>query len=42
MDLCGALKHDGPPIRIEEMDKVIGDYLAEDDERIKREWNQQL
>lgn len=40
MDLCGSLKYDGPPITIEQMDEAIGDYLAEEDERIKREWRE--
>lgn len=39
MDMRGMLKHDGPPATIEEWDQAVGDYLGEEDERIKREWS---
>ncbi|EAB6717693.1 AbrB/MazE/SpoVT family DNA-binding domain-containing protein [Escherichia coli] len=39
VDLAGMLHRPGmTPISIEEMDQAIGRYVAEDDERIKREW----
>jgi antitoxin PrlF len=41
-ELAGILGK--PPIgagaSIEDMDKAIGEYLAEDDERIRREWHE--
>ena len=42
--LFGALNQyvepGAPPLTQEEMDKAIGDHLAEEDERITREWNE--
>ncbi len=40
MDLFGSLKYDGPPVTIEQMKEAVGDHLAEEDERIKREWRE--
>ena len=38
--LCGIVKRPGVrPLTIEEMDEEIGKALAEDDERIRREWH---
>jgi len=41
-DLAGMLGRPphGAGSTIEEMDEAIGDYLAEEDERITREWNE--
>ncbi|MEW9806124.1 AbrB/MazE/SpoVT family DNA-binding domain-containing protein [Mesorhizobium marinum] len=40
VDLAGILHRPGmKPVSVEEMDKAIGRAVAEDDERIKREWN---
>ena len=39
-DLFGILKYDGPPIGIEEMNQGIADHLAEDNERIQRQWRE--
>lgn len=41
-DLAGFLGKPpaGAGATIEEMDKAIGDHLAEDHERIRREWNE--
>lgn len=40
-DLRGILgPFEGPLLSLEEIDQGIGDYLAEKDERIKREWNE--
>lgn len=41
MDLGGILHRDGPPTTIEQMNQAVGDHLAEEDERIKREWREQ-
>jgi len=39
VDLAGILHRPGmKPISVEEMNEAIGRYLAEDDERIMREW----
>lgn len=41
VDLAGILHRPGmKPVSIEEMDEAIGRAVAEDDERIKREWNE--
>jgi antitoxin PrlF len=41
VDLAGILHRPGmKTITIEEMDDAIGEALVEDDERIKREWNE--
>ena len=40
MDLFGIFKHDGRPATIEEWDQAITDHLAEEDERIRREWRE--
>ncbi len=40
-DLRGMFKHAGPPATNEEWDQAIGEYLGEEDERIKREWREQ-
>lgn len=42
MELAGILGKapNGKSLTIEEMDTAIGDMLVEDDERIKREWNE--
>jgi antitoxin PrlF len=41
LDLAGILHRPGmKAITIEEMDDAIGEALGEDDERIKREWNE--
>ena len=37
MDLAGIVPWDGPPVSIEEMDNAIGDYLADEDRRIREE-----
>ena len=39
-ELRGMFKYDGPPVSIEDMDRAIGDYLAEKVERINREWRE--
>ena len=40
-DLAGILHRPGiRPLTIEEMDEAIGEYLAEDDRRIQREWHE--
>ncbi len=39
-ELRGMFKYTGPPISIEEMNQGIADHLAEEDERIKREWSE--
>ena len=39
-DLFGFLKHEGPPVTIEQMNDDMAQYLGEDDERIKREWHE--
>ena len=41
-DLAGFLGHPpaGAGASLEEIDESIGQYLGEDDERIKREWNE--
>jgi antitoxin PrlF len=41
VDLAGILHRPGmKAVTIEEMDEAIGKALSEDDERIKREWNE--
>ena len=41
VDLAGILHRPGmKPVSIEEMDEAIGRVVAEDDERIRREWNE--
>ena len=41
MELAGILYDPNRrPLTIEEMDEAIMDAVAEDDERIKREWNE--
>ena len=41
VDLGGMLHRPGmKAFTIEEMDEAIGEALGEDDERIKREWNE--
>ena len=41
VDLAGILHRPGmKAFTIEEMDEAIGEALSEDDERIKREWNE--
>jgi antitoxin PrlF len=41
LDLAGILHRPGmKAVTIEEMDNAIGEALVEDDERIKREWNE--
>jgi AbrB family looped-hinge helix DNA binding protein len=41
IDLAGILHRPGmKPLTVEEMDQAIGEYLAEDDRRIQREWNE--
>ncbi len=41
MELAGILYDPSRrPLTIEEMDEAIMDAVAEDDERIKREWNE--
>ncbi len=37
MDLAGIVPWDGPPVSIEEMDDAIGDYLGEEDRRIREQ-----
>lgn len=40
-DLAGILHRPGmKPVTIEEMDEAIMEAVVEDDERIKREWNE--
>jgi antitoxin PrlF len=39
-DLLGILHQPGmKAAALEEMNEAVGDYLAEDDKRIQREWN---
>lgn len=41
LDLAGVLHRPGmKAVSIEEMDDAIAEMLGEDDERIKREWNE--
>jgi antitoxin PrlF len=42
MELAGILGKapNGKSLTVEEMDEAIGEMLGEDDERIKREWNE--
>jgi antitoxin PrlF len=42
MELAGILGKapNGKSLTLEEMDEAIGEMLGEDDERIKREWNE--
>jgi AbrB family looped-hinge helix DNA binding protein len=41
IDLAGILHRPGmKTVTLEKMDQAIKDYVAEDDERIKREWNE--
>ena len=42
MELAGILGKapSGKSLTIEEMDEAIGEMLGEDDDRIKREWNE--
>ena len=42
MELAGILGKapNGKSLTIEEMDEAIGEMVGEDDERIKREWNE--
>jgi hypothetical protein len=40
MDLKSSVKYDGPPVTVEQMNREIGQYLADDDERIKREYRE--
>lgn len=41
VDLAGILHRPGmAPFTIEEIDQAIGEYVAEDDRRIQREWNE--
>jgi AbrB family looped-hinge helix DNA binding protein len=42
MDLKGLSKYDGPPVTVEQMNRDIAQYLADDDERIKREYREYL
>jgi antitoxin PrlF len=42
MDLKSNVKYDGPPVTVEQMNRDIGQYLADDDERIKREYREYL
>ena len=42
MDLEGIFKWNGPPITIKEMDEAVGQYLAEDDARIKAEYSRHI
>lgn len=37
MDLAGIVPWDGPPMSIEEMDDAIGEYLGEEDRRIREQ-----
>ncbi|MDR1015128.1 MAG: AbrB/MazE/SpoVT family DNA-binding domain-containing protein [Coriobacteriales bacterium] len=37
MDMFGMLRHDGPPVPVEEMDEAIAAALAERHDRISRE-----
>lgn len=40
-DLAGILHREGQePVSLEEIDKAIGEYVAADDRRIMREWNE--
>ena len=40
LDLAGFLKHEGPSVSIEQMNDDLGRHLGQDEERIKREWNE--
>ncbi len=41
IDLAGILHRQGmKPLSAEEMDQAVGEYLAEDDRRTQREWNE--
>lgn len=41
IDLAGILHRPGMrPLTVEEMDQATGEYLAEDDRRIQREWKE--
>jgi AbrB family looped-hinge helix DNA binding protein len=42
MDSYGMFKSSGKPATVEEMDEAVGRYLAEDDERIKAEYNRHV
>jgi AbrB family looped-hinge helix DNA binding protein len=42
MDLKSSLKYDGPPVTVEQMNRDIAQYLADDDERIKRDYRETL
>ncbi len=42
MDLKGLSNYDGPPVTVEQMNRDIAQYLADDDERIKREYREYL
>jgi AbrB family looped-hinge helix DNA binding protein len=38
MDLMGMVKYSGPPVTVDEMGEAVAAHVAEDDERIKREY----
>ena len=42
MDLKGICKYDGPLVTIEQMNRDIAQFHADDDERIKREYREYL
>ncbi len=42
MDLMGMVKYSGPPVTVEEMNHAIAGHLAEDEERIMREYREYL
>ncbi len=42
MDLKSSVKYDGPPATVEQMNRDIGKYLADEDARIMREYREYL
>lgn len=42
MDFYGMFKSSGKPATVEEMDEAVGRFLAEDDARIKTEYNRRV
>jgi antitoxin PrlF len=38
MALAGIVTYDGPSVTVEGMDAAVGEYLAQDDSRIRRDW----
>ena len=39
-DLRGMFKHLGPPVSVEDMNRGIADHMAEEHERITRQWRE--